>query len=102
MINTQPEVVHIKSDVSVFLVLDIISPVYVRKPNLLNRLVLPLVWNFLSTTNSGVSQAGRANLQQAMSRICRILYRCLGNELIVEAESKGVRTAQKLEVMLQE
>ena len=81
--------------------LEIISTVYARKPRLVSRLVLPVIWSFLSTTNSGVSTSGRANLQQAMSRICKTLYQCLGKELIVEAENKGVRAAQRLEIILQ-
>jgi len=80
---------------------DTIIPVWKKKPSLINRLVLPLLWNFLSTANSGVSQTGRANLQQAMSRICKLLYECLGKELLVEAETKGQRTSQKLETLLQ-
>lgn len=81
---------------------DIIQPVFNRKPGLVNRLVLPLLWNLLSTSNSGVVTPGRANLHAAIVRICNTLYQCMGEELTELASSKSARALQRLESIIYE
>lgn len=80
---------------------DIIEPVFSRKPGLITRIVLPLLWNILSASPSGASTPGRANLQHSINRLCNILYSCLGEKLIEEAELKGARASQRLEAFLE-
>ena len=74
---------------------------YSRKPGLITRVVLPVVWSLLSQNASGHIVQGRANMPETLTKLCGCIYQCLGDVFLQEASSQGARVSQKLESILQ-
>lgn len=82
--------------IAVFLIpLDIVPTVYARKPQVISRYVLPLLWNLLDTSN-GNAGAGNSALKTSTSRLTNTLYSCMGRALTEQASSQAPRIQDKI------
>lgn len=82
--------------IAVFLFpLDIVPTVYARKPQVISRYVLPLLWNLLDTSN-GSAGAGNSALKTSTSRLTNTLYSCMGRALTEQASSQVPRIQDKI------
>ncbi|KAJ7379834.1 hypothetical protein OS493_012583 [Desmophyllum pertusum] len=75
---------------------DIVPTVYARKPQVISRYVLPLLWNLLNSTNNGSAGAGNNAVKTSANRLASTLYSCMGRALTEQASSQVPRIQEKL------
>lgn len=86
---------NIYSSVCFLCPLDIVPTVYARKPQVISRYVLPLLWNLLNTSN-GSAGAGNSALKTSTSRLTTTLYSCMGRALTEQASGQVPRIQDKI------
>ncbi|OWK10779.1 hypothetical protein Celaphus_00005423 [Cervus elaphus hippelaphus] len=79
---------------------ELVASVYPRKPQAVERHVLPVLWHFLSSmTGSGVLPGHSGNVRTAVCRLCRSLQEQMGSRLqdLAAGQPKQVlKTLQEL------
>lgn len=75
---------------------DIVPTVYARKPQVISRYVLPLLWNLLNAASNSSAGAGTSVLKTSTSRLTNTLYSCMGRALTEQASSQVPRIQEKL------
>ena len=75
--------------------LDIVPTVYARKPQVITRYVLPLLWNLLNA-NNGSAGAGNSALKTSTTRLTNTLYSCMGRTLTEQASGQVPRIQDKI------
>ena len=73
----------------------VVSDVYSRKPSIVMKHVLPILWSLLQGSGSSATLAG-GSTKDALGRLTRQLYSLMGESLVEHAETKSQRIAQKL------
>ncbi|KAL9952340.1 hypothetical protein ACROYT_G039583 [Oculina patagonica] len=74
---------------------DIVPTVHARKPQIISRHVLPLLWSLLNASN-GSAGAGNSALKTSTSRLTTTLYSCMGRSLTEQASSQVPRIQEKI------
>ncbi|XP_065055489.1 TOG array regulator of axonemal microtubules protein 1-like isoform X1 [Rhopilema esculentum] len=75
---------------------DLVTPVFQRKPSLVQTHILPVLWHLLSTSKVGSAANARNDISTATAKLCEELYICYGESLYDEAESQGKNVKEKL------
>eukprot|EP00794_Sanderia_malayensis_P020059 gene20059-22028_t len=75
---------------------DLVTPVFQRKPNLIQTQIFPVLWHLLSNPKSGSAANARNDLNTATSKLCEELYICYGESLYDEAANQSKEMAKKL------
>ena len=75
---------------------ELTAAVYVQKPQLVNRLVLPVVWHHV-TSRTPVTGDSKATVQE----LCRVLLDCMGGGFLESAAHLSVEDHKKLEQLLE-
>ncbi|RMX50084.1 hypothetical protein pdam_00002933 [Pocillopora damicornis] len=75
---------------------DIVSTVHTRKPQVVSRHILPLLWSLLNTASNSSAGAGNSALKTSTSRLTSTLYSCMGRSLTEQASNQVPRIQEKL------
>ena len=76
----------------------IIEDVYPRKPNLVSKHALPVLWKRLESSSS--ASCGCGNIKETVKDLANLLYSFMGRSLFEQAQSKSHRLRQKLKEIL--
>lgn len=75
---------------------DIVPTVHTRKPQVVSRHVLPLLWNLLNTASNSSAGAGNSALKPSTCRLTNTLYSCMGRTLTEQVSNQAPRIQEKL------
>ncbi|XP_006880746.1 PREDICTED: protein FAM179A [Elephantulus edwardii] len=79
----------------------LVTSVYPRKPQAVERHVLPVLWYFLNNmTGNGVLPGHSGNMRAAVSRLCRALHEQMGSRLQDFAASQPKHVLKALQELL--
>ncbi|KAJ8045651.1 TOG array regulator of axonemal microtubules protein 1 [Holothuria leucospilota] len=79
----------------------LVTTVYPKKPQLITRQILPVLWDVLGNmTSSGAVPGGSGNLRKATKELVMSLYQFMGRGLIQEASSLSQRSKTALEGLI--
>ncbi|XP_028409704.1 TOG array regulator of axonemal microtubules protein 1-like isoform X3 [Dendronephthya gigantea] len=76
----------------------IIKDVYPRKPNLVLKHALPVLWKLLESSSS--ASYGSGNMKESVKSLANLLYSLMGESLFDQAQTKSHRLRQKLKELL--
>ena len=76
----------------------IIKDVYPRKPSMVSKYSLPVLWKLLESSSSASSGSG--NIKEAVHGLANLLYSLMGESLFEQAQAKSHRLRQKLKELL--
>ena len=79
---------------------DIIPGVYARKPPVISRHVLPVMWAQLESGSAGSAGAGNGNMKSATEKLTRVLYSCMGRSLVEQSSTQKPRVKQRLQELV--
>ena len=74
----------------------ITTSAYAQKPQMVNRLVLPVVWHHVSSKMPVTGEA-KATLQN----LCKVLLECMGQGFVDSASHLSVEDHRKFEALLE-
>lgn len=74
----------------------IIEKVHTRKPQVINRYVVPLIWQLLGSTSTGSASSGTGDIKNATIRLTNVVYSCLGKSLVDQSSSQVPRIQERL------
>ncbi|CAB4003672.1 Hypothetical predicted protein, partial [Paramuricea clavata] len=78
--------------------LTIIKVVYPRKPSIVSKYALPVMWKLLESSSS--ASTGSGNMKEAVHGLANLLYSLMGQSLFEQAQAKSHRLRQKLKELL--
>ncbi|CAB4019151.1 kelch 41 [Paramuricea clavata] len=76
----------------------IIKDVYPRKPSIVSKYALPVMWKLLESSSS--ASTGSGNMKEAVHGLANLLYSLMGQSLFEQAQAKSHRLRQKLKELL--
>ncbi len=76
--------------------LDLVTPLFQRKPNLVQSHIFPVLWHLLANSKGGSAANSRNDMNTATAKLCEELYICYGESLYDEAANQGKEMSQKL------
>ena len=79
-------------------ILGIIEDVYPRKPSIVSKYALPVMWKLIDSSSSASSGSG--NMKEAVHGLANLLYSLMGESLFEQAQAKSHRLRQKLQELL--
>lgn len=74
----------------------IIEKVYARKPQVIQRYVVPLLWQLLGSSTTGSAGSGTSEIKNATVKLTTIVYSCMGKSLIDQAATQVPRIQERL------
>lgn len=85
----------------IFLPTDLVERVYQRKQKQVVLHVLPLLWHLLGSMNSSGAGVlgGSGDIRQATAVLAGKLYECMGQSLIVKANTEASNTHRQIQLL---
>lgn len=74
---------------------DLAGSAYEKKPQLVNRLVLPVIWHHV-TSKTPVTGEAKSTLQ----KLCKVLLDCMGQGFLDSAAHLSVEDRKRLDALL--
>ena len=83
-----------------FYLLGICPTVYNRKPQVITRHVLPLLWNLLSLSSNGSAGGNNTSIRASVGKLTTTLYSIMGSLFIEQASTQLPRVQEKIHDMI--
>jgi len=75
---------------------DMVPTVYSRKPQIISRQVLPLLWNLLNSTSHGSAGGNNSAIRTSVNKLTTVLYSSMGRSFTEHASSQTPRIQEKI------
>lgn len=74
----------------------IVEKVYARKPQFINRYVVPLMWHLLGSASTGSAGPATGDIKNATAKLTTVVYSCLGKSLLDQSTAQVPRVQERL------
>lgn len=74
----------------------VIEGVYSRKPQVIQRYVVPLIWQLLGSASTGSAGSGTSDIKNATVKLTTLVYSCMGKTLLDQSSTQVPRIRERL------
>lgn len=74
----------------------VVEGVYSRKPQVIQRYVVPLIWQLLGSASTGSAGSGTSDIKIATVKLTTIVHSCMGKALLDQSSTQVPRIRERL------